>query len=274
MWLRQHDSQRTIRIFLSAVFMLSLLQAPMLVTAQDPTIGNKSSKQYFEDGRRYLGQNDYQQAIESFKKAIESAPTKEQDYYYYLGLSYYKLGRYQEALIAYQAASQLPPRDISPHYELSKVYWALGNKEAALAEHLLIKKIDPDLAEYLGDFFSEPLPKAQPTTPSPSPTPERQGNEIIYPAGRLGAGVPKILYKERAKYTEIARKNMVQGTVRLSAIFGQDGKLSDLKVVRGVPDGLTRKAMEAALAIRFEPATKDGVPVSVRAQLEFSFTLY
>jgi hypothetical protein len=41
-----------------------------------------------------------------------------------------------------------------------------------------------------------------------------------------------------------------------------------------LPDGLTEKAIEAAKKIRFNPAVKNGAPVSVRGQLEFSFNLY
>jgi Gram-negative bacterial TonB protein C-terminal len=37
---------------------------------------------------------------------------------------------------------------------------------------------------------------------------------------------------------------------------------------------LTRKAIEATRKIKFNPATKDGEPVSVRGNLEFSFNLY
>jgi TonB family protein len=85
---------------------------------------------------------------------------------------------------------------------------------------------------------------------------------------------PKILYQEKAKYTEEARQNKVQGTVTLSVIFTADGRIDSIRVVRGLPDGLTEKAIEAAKRIRFQPAVKNGAPVSVRGQLEFSFNLY
>jgi TonB family protein len=100
------------------------------------------------------------------------------------------------------------------------------------------------------------------------------GRGGIEEAGRNGAGKPQILYKEKAKYTEEARQNKVQGTVLLSAIFNSDGRITGIKVIRGLPDGLTEKAIEAAQKIRFLPATKNGVPITVRATLEFSFNLY
>jgi TonB family protein len=85
---------------------------------------------------------------------------------------------------------------------------------------------------------------------------------------------PTILYREKAKYTEEARQNKIQGVVMLQVIFHVNGSITDVRVIRGLPDGLTEKAIEAAKKIRFNPAVKNGAPVSVRGQLEFSFNLY
>jgi TonB family protein len=85
---------------------------------------------------------------------------------------------------------------------------------------------------------------------------------------------PTILYREKAKYTEEARQNKIQGTVVLQVVFNVNGSISDVRVIRGLPDGLTEKAIEAAKKIRFNPAVKNGAPVSVRGSLEFTFNLY
>jgi TonB family protein len=66
----------------------------------------------------------------------------------------------------------------------------------------------------------------------------------------------------------------VQGTVVLSVVFDVSGAIQNIRVIRGVPDGLTHKAIEAAKKIRFNPAIKNGEPVSVRGSLEFTFNLY
>jgi TonB family protein len=84
---------------------------------------------------------------------------------------------------------------------------------------------------------------------------------------------PTVLSKEKARYTDEARKNGVQGTVVLSVIFAADGTIRSIQVVRGLPDGLNENAIEAAKKIRFRPAIKEGKPVSVRGNLEFSFNL-
>ena len=85
---------------------------------------------------------------------------------------------------------------------------------------------------------------------------------------------PNILYREKAKYTEEARQNKVEGTVVLTIVFGADGRIHDIRTVRGLPYGLTESSIEAAQKIRFHPAVLNGKPVSVRATLEYTFNLY
>lgn len=84
---------------------------------------------------------------------------------------------------------------------------------------------------------------------------------------------PNITYKEKAKYTEAARQNRVQGTVLVSAVFTADGRVTSIRVIRGLPDGLNDEAIKAAQKIKFTPAMKNGQPVTVRMSMEFSFNL-
>jgi periplasmic protein TonB len=97
------------------------------------------------------------------------------------------------------------------------------------------------------------------------------GNDIAVMSETLR---PTILYREKAKYTEEARQRKVEGTVVLTVVFGADGRIHDIRTVRGLPEGLTETSIEAAQKIRFHPAVQNGRPVSVRATLEFSFALY
>ncbi|MFN0123014.1 MAG: energy transducer TonB [Blastocatellia bacterium] len=84
----------------------------------------------------------------------------------------------------------------------------------------------------------------------------------------------RILAQEKARYTEEARVNKIQGTVSLEVIFGADGRIVSARVRRGLPDGLTETAIEAAKRIRFVPATRNGVPVTTRLNIEYSFAIY
>lgn len=84
----------------------------------------------------------------------------------------------------------------------------------------------------------------------------------------------RVLSKPEPSYTSKARNNSVTGTVVLRCIFSFDGRIRRIFVVRGLPDGLTERAMEAARKIKFIPAMQDGKPVSMWMQLEYNFNLY
>jgi TonB family protein len=84
---------------------------------------------------------------------------------------------------------------------------------------------------------------------------------------------PTILYKVKASYTEDARRNRIEGVVVLNVVFAANGAIHSIRVVQGLPDGLTEKAIEAARKTRFQPAVENGAPVSVRGDLSFTFSL-
>ncbi|MCA1620850.1 MAG: TonB family protein [Acidobacteria bacterium] len=80
--------------------------------------------------------------------------------------------------------------------------------------------------------------------------------------------------KPEPGFTEQARRFWVTGTVRLRAILWAGGEVRQIAVVRGLPHGLTQKAIAAARAIKFEPAQKGGRPVSQYVVLEYHFNIY
>jgi TonB family protein len=83
-----------------------------------------------------------------------------------------------------------------------------------------------------------------------------------------------ITSKPEPGFTEDARKNNVTGVVRLRAILSASGGVTGISVVKGLPDGLTEKAIAAARQIRFTPAEKDGHAVSQYIVLEYNFNIY
>lgn len=85
---------------------------------------------------------------------------------------------------------------------------------------------------------------------------------------------PRILFKEKARYTEEARQKGIRGSVVLIVVFGADGHIYDMQVLHGLPLGLTETSIEAAKKIKFRPALRNGVPVNVRMQLGYNFNLF
>jgi TonB family protein len=113
--------------------------------------------------------------------------------------------------------------------------------------------------------------------PRPAPTPVSPAAAIdpsrVY-TGREVSEKARLLSKPEPSYTETARQNRVWGTVVLKVVFSASGSVENISVVSGLPDGLTESAIDAARKIRFIPAKKDGVPVSMWMQLEYNFNLY
>jgi TonB family protein len=82
-----------------------------------------------------------------------------------------------------------------------------------------------------------------------------------------------VLYKMMPKYTEIARINRLRGTVVVGAHVNNDGTISGIRVARGLPDGLTLRAVLAMRMVRFSPATLNGRPIRTKEFTEFNFDL-
>lgn len=85
---------------------------------------------------------------------------------------------------------------------------------------------------------------------------------------------PVLLNSPHPFYTEEARKNKVQGVVRVRVFVDESGGVRQVVVTRGLPDGLSEQAVQAAYQMRFRPAVKDGRKVSYwLSNVEIEFNL-
>lgn len=69
---------------------------------------------------------------------------------------------------------------------------------------------------------------------------------------------------------QLMREN-VAGTVILYALIRADGTVGNVRVLRGVDDRLDRFASQAVGQWKFDPATKNGLPVAVEATFQIPF---
>jgi TonB family protein len=84
----------------------------------------------------------------------------------------------------------------------------------------------------------------------------------------------QFLAKPKPSYTESARNNGVQGTVRLKVTFLASGKIGKIVPIKELPDGLTEKAIDAAKLIRFKPQRVKGIPRSAVKLVDYNFYVY
>jgi TonB family protein len=87
------------------------------------------------------------------------------------------------------------------------------------------------------------------------------------------ATAAQILEKPRPAYTEEARRLQIEGEVQLEVLFGASGEIHILRLVRGLGHGLDENAAQAARAIRYLPARRDGRPVDSTATVHIIFQL-
>ncbi|WP_136525236.1 tetratricopeptide repeat protein [Geomonas ferrireducens] len=91
---------------------------------------------------------DYPHAIDSLKKSVELDPSLALAISN-LGEVYFRVDRYEEAATAYKDLLSLWPGNANALYKLGLSHLLLNDAGKAQAEYLLLKIIDPELAEKL-----------------------------------------------------------------------------------------------------------------------------
>jgi protein TonB len=82
---------------------------------------------------------------------------------------------------------------------------------------------------------------------------------------------PKRISGTSASYPEAARRLKVFGSVAVSLVVDGQGQPTNLEVVESAGQILDDAVLKAVTGWRFQPATKDGVKVSVRWQVRQTF---
>ena len=94
---------------------------------------------------------------------------------------------------------------------------------------------------------------------------------------RPGEGVklPKLVHEVKPDYTREAMEAGIQGRVSLQAVVLESGLVGDVDIVDSLDTvyGLDEQAIKAIRQWQFEPGTKDGKPVAVQVEVEFTFKL-
>jgi protein TonB len=84
---------------------------------------------------------------------------------------------------------------------------------------------------------------------------------------------PQPLHPILPRYTEAARRAGVQGTVIVEAIIDEQGRATDVRILRGLPMGLDRAAVEAIQQVTFKPAMIGNRAVKVYFTLTVNFAI-
>ncbi len=93
------------------------------------------------------------------------------------------------------------------------------------------------------------------------------------PAYRVGGEVeaPVVIQRIEPIFTAEAKKNRISGIVITEVLIDRNGDVVDVRVLKPLPFGLDRAAVDAVRQWKFRPATRNGEPVKVFFTLTVNF---
>jgi len=81
----------------------------------------------------------------------------------------------------------------------------------------------------------------------------------------------KLIYKVEPEYPDDARARKIEGSVQLGLTIDHDGEPQNIQIKRSLDPSLDQAAVDAIRKWRFEPAMKNGQPVSMWVVVEIYF---
>jgi TonB family protein len=107
-------------------------------------------------------------------------------------------------------------------------------------------------------------------TTSLPPITSTVSGESIYRSGVDGVSTPKCTYMPNPQSEEV-RKFLLSGNIFVDAVVNSEGKVENVRIIRGLPDGLNDRTIATMKTWRCNPALKDGKPVATRVWFEIKF---
>jgi len=130
---------------------------------------------------------------------------------------------------------------------------------------------------------NRPVPAPQPAAPAPQPVaesrpapqPEAPRTQVgdLVPPGTPGLTAAHTTRQAPASYPQLARIQHVQGTVIISVLVSETGRVLETRVVKGGQLGLTEAADQSIRRSTFAPGEKDGVRVKSWTTVAVDFKL-
>lgn len=208
-------------------------------------------------GQAYCSMNRLNSAEETLQTALGLATRPDAESHYLLGLVKLRRQDNTGAINEARRALALNPRYVQAHRLLSDAYLLNGSPklaERALRQQLKLVRGSSEIKEIRQRLkMVNNLAKAR-------------KEPDLYVALRIHR-LPQ------PKYTEQARRNQVEGVVRLQVLFGEDGRVKQCLVMQGLGFGLDEESESAARQIEFTPAQLDGRPLSAWGRVVFRYNL-
>ena len=106
----------------------------------------KNAVAYYNRGVAYCDKGEHKKAIEDYSKAIELNPYYAKTYYNRGNACFYK-GEYDKAIEDYNKAIELNPDDVEAYYNCGVAYYNKGEYEKAIEDYSKAIELNPDEAK-------------------------------------------------------------------------------------------------------------------------------
>lgn len=134
-------------------------------------------------------------------------------------------------------------------------------------------------SEYVMRLYAADIPyiaynivaEPSPLPPDPPLPPEPEVFEVVERMPELIGGLQGL--QARISYPEAARRAGIEGRVFVQFVVNEQGRPTDVRVVRGIGGGCDEVATRALRESRFTPGLQRGRPVKVRMSLPVTFRL-
>ncbi|MFQ5482743.1 MAG: tetratricopeptide repeat protein, partial [Nitrospinaceae bacterium] len=115
---------------------MALLAASLILTQCSP----KSRDEHIQEGLQSMERENYPQAENSFKRAIEADPGNAEAYYH-LGSIFNARQKYTQALGQFDIALRLDPTHLDAHFSRGYAYEQIGQPEKAEKEFATYRRL-------------------------------------------------------------------------------------------------------------------------------------
>ena len=126
-------------------YAMNILRSKGVVEVPKP-----SENPYYAEGIREFELGKYDEAIDSFNKAIQQNP-KLVDAYHYRGQAYFQTQRFQNAIQDYNKVLQMAPQNAEAYHHRGQAYSSSGNNDQAIADYTQAISLKPDFAQAYSD---------------------------------------------------------------------------------------------------------------------------
>jgi tetratricopeptide (TPR) repeat protein len=141
------------RVFTAAVLVLGVSLAPAAAHDAAPPAAQTNqidpqAQSLFDQAEALAKRKQYEQAIAAYQQAVARAP-RFAEAWNNMGFCFRKTKQYDKALDAYRRAIALRPDFSYPHEYMARTYISLGNRDAAMREYEILKRLDSRMAAEL-----------------------------------------------------------------------------------------------------------------------------